>query len=143
MRNSEIWRLQLWRSHFPYALMAYPAVDGEICWIVVNREYKPIGFEIDNKFYVYDLYNIGIRPLKRYRRAWQQLFAAMSDGGHRGRDHRWFYLDHTNPSATTAKERRYFELLGKFAKIPVEFVKLKQGKAYRQPLRLLKGNQEP
>ena len=118
-------RTRLWRSHFPYLLAELTAADGAPCWIVLNREYKPLGFDASD-WVGYEDYPIGIRPLKKARRRWDVFLTKLRS--HR-EDMRWFYDDRTNPDYGGANQRRYLALLQEFGELQVEFVKLQPAAA--------------
>lgn len=124
-----------WRSHFPYLLQEEVAADGSPCWIALNREYKPIGF--DERIWAnYADSPIGIRPVKSYQKRWSRFLSMLES--HDGCRH-WFYSDTTAPHRGFKKNQdRYLALLQAFGEIPLRFVALKRKPAPVVPLRRIK-----
>lgn len=116
------WKTRLWRSHFPYVLERYRAVDGAACWIVLNRDYKPIGCDT-SKWAQYEEYQIGIRPKRGQERRWLTFLNKLKSNT---TPHRWFYDDLSHPCVGAVARRRYMALLEEFAQLQVVFVALHQ-----------------
>lgn len=111
------------RCHMPYCIHEHQGADNKPAWIVLNREYKPIGFPTSAS-YVYDAFPIGIRPHPRRMKAWNH-FIQQLDQVHSDWATWWFYNDRTAPWNSAANMRRYTALLAKFMMISIVHVPLR------------------
>jgi hypothetical protein len=111
------------RSHFPYCLQPHGALDGERAWLVLNREYKPIGFPTKG-YYKYADYPIGIRPHPKKKRLWETCVSKLK----RLEEYPFYFFfnDGCLPWSSRANRDRYLKLLGEFMMVPVIAVPLRE-----------------
>jgi len=91
----------LGRTHFPYCLDRQ--ADGS--YVVLNRNYKPIGFLMD-EWANYGDFPIGVR----LPGLTAEVASKLSDDGSRDLSRIYLYADHTRPTNKTHK-KAYFERL--------------------------------